>query len=104
MISLTRAAVAGAVAESDEELDKVSIFLRRLMPVVSGNTRHPIQALVRWVCGVLQSKKSLEVYGQDLRDFLTRSGLRFSRLAPWASVLSGGNCAAVHQQLAERSL
>lgn len=39
------------------------------MPVVKGQATHPAQALVPWVCDVLQSKRSLQVYGQDIRDF-----------------------------------
>ena len=50
---------------------KVEAFLRRLLPVVSDNATNPVQALVPWVCDVLQSKQSLEVYGQDIRDFTT---------------------------------
>lgn len=49
--------------------EKVEAFLRRVLPVVSGNAAHPAHALVPWVCDVLQSKQSLEVYGQDIRDF-----------------------------------
>lgn len=60
----------GAVAEGVPEMDKVSVFLRRVMPVVSAEISNPVQALVPWVCDKLQSKKSLEVYGQDIRDFL----------------------------------
>ena len=48
---------------------KVEAFLRSVLPVVSDNATHPAQALVPWVCDVLQSKQSLEVYGQDIRDF-----------------------------------
>jgi hypothetical protein len=53
-------------------MDKVSVFLRRVMPAVAGpdDATHPMQALVPWVCDVLQSKRSAEVYGQDIRDFL----------------------------------
>ncbi len=50
---------------------KVEAFLRRLLPAVSDNATNPVQALVPWVCDVLQSKQSLEVYGQDIRDFTT---------------------------------
>ena len=50
---------------------KVEAFLRRLLPVVSDNATNPVQAHVPWVCDVLQSKQSLEVYGQDIRDFTT---------------------------------
>ena len=42
-----------------------------MLPVVSDNATNPLQALVPWVCDVLQSKQSLEVYGQDIRDFTT---------------------------------
>ncbi len=49
--------------------DKVAAFLRRVLPVVSGNATHPVHVLVPWVCDVLQSKQSLEVYGQEIRDF-----------------------------------
>ena len=51
--------------------EKVEAFLRRLLPAVSDNATNPVQALVPWVCDVLQSKQSLEVYGQDIRDFTT---------------------------------
>ena len=59
---------AGAVAFGKAD-EKVEAFLRRMLPAVSGNATHPAQALVPWVCDVLQSKKSLQVYGQDIRDF-----------------------------------
>lgn len=49
--------------------EKVEAFLRRALPVVSDQATHPAHALVPWVCDVLQSKQSLEVYGQDIRDF-----------------------------------
>lgn len=49
--------------------EKVEAFLRRVLPVVSDHATHPAQALVPWACDVLQSKQSLEVYGQDIRDF-----------------------------------
>ena len=56
---------------SDSHEVKVEAFLRRLLPVVSDNATNAVQALVPWVCDVLQSKQSLEVYGQDIRDFTT---------------------------------
>ncbi len=56
---------------SDSYEAKVEAFLRRLLPAVSDNATNPVQALVPWVCDVLQSKQSLEVYGQDIRDFTT---------------------------------
>lgn len=39
------------------------------MPAVADEATHPAHALVPWVCDVLQSKQSLAVYGQDIRDF-----------------------------------
>jgi len=63
-ISVNPRGVASGIAN-----EKVEAFLRRMMPVVSGDATHPVQALVPWVCDVLQSKQSLEVYGQDIRDF-----------------------------------
>ena len=58
--------------ESSESHEaKVEAFLRRVLPVVSDNATTAVQALVPWVCDVLQSKQSLEVYGQDIRDFTT---------------------------------
>ena len=56
---------------SDSHEAKVEAFLRRVLPVVSDNATNAVQALVPWVCDVLQSKQSLEVYGQDIRDFTT---------------------------------
>ena len=50
---------------------KVEAFLRRVLPVVVDNATNPVHALVPGVCDVLQSKQSLEVYGQDIRDFTT---------------------------------
>ncbi len=49
--------------------EKVEAFLRQMLPVVADQATHPVQALVPWVCDVLQSKQSLAVYGQDIRDF-----------------------------------
>jgi len=71
-VSLTAPSSDGAGLDAKREMDKVSVFLRRVMPVVAGpdDATHPMQALVPWVCDVLQSKRSVEVYGQDIRDFL----------------------------------
>lgn len=49
--------------------DKVEAFLRKMLPAVFDHVTHPAHALVPWVCDVLQSKQSLAVYGQDIRDF-----------------------------------
>jgi len=65
---LTVRANPGEVSSENPE-EKVEAFLRKMMPVVAGKATHPVQALVPWVCDVLQSKRSLEVYGQDIRDF-----------------------------------
>ena len=65
---LTIATNPSVVASGGHE-EKVESFLRRMLPVVSDSATHPVQALVPWVCDVLQSKQSLEVYGQDIRDF-----------------------------------
>jgi len=69
-VGLTPMSVHGAVTDANGEVDKVSLFLRRVMPVVSNDATHPMHALVPWACDVLQSKKSVEVYGQDIRDFV----------------------------------
>lgn len=53
----------------DSHEEKVAAFLLRVLPTVSDTATSPVQALVPWVCDVLQSKQSLEVYGQDIRDF-----------------------------------
>lgn len=69
-LTLTEVPSYGVVDDTSGNLDKVSAFLRRVMPGASTDLGGPIQALVPWVCDVLQSKKSLEVYGQDIRDFI----------------------------------
>lgn len=51
---------------------RIESFLRRLLPVVRDQASHPVQALIPWACDVLNSKASLEVYGQDIRDFLVQ--------------------------------
>lgn len=53
----------------DSHEAKVEAFLRRVLPIVTESGPSPVQALVPWVCDVLQSKQSLEVYGQDIRAF-----------------------------------
>src|SRR5690349_7546937 len=68
-VELTVVPDDGLVVDAKREMDKVSVFLRRVMPVAAGPVTHPVQALVPWACDVLQSKRSLEVYGQDIRDF-----------------------------------
>ncbi len=69
-MDLTIATNPGLIS-SDSHEERVESFLRRMLPVVSDAATHPVQALVPWVCDVLQSKQSLEVYGQDIRDFTT---------------------------------
>ncbi len=54
----------------DSHEAKIESFLSRVLPGVADRATHPIQALVPWVCDVLNSKQSLEVYGQDIRDFV----------------------------------
>src|SRR5579863_1880828 len=71
-VSLTVPSSDGAALDAKREMDKVSVFLRRVMPAVAGpnDATHPVQALIPWACDVLQSKWSLNAYGQDFRDFL----------------------------------
>lgn len=58
------------VAHDAPAADRVEAFLRTMLPVVTDQATHPAHALVPWVCDVLQSKQSLAVYGQDIRDFV----------------------------------
>ncbi len=69
MLELTSLANPRLVSLDSHEA-KIESFLSRVLPVVADRATHPIQALVPWVCDVLNSKKSLEVYGQDIRDFV----------------------------------
>ena len=69
-VELTIGSKSREVSSEGHEAN-VEAFLRRVLPVVSDNATNPVQALVPWVCDVLQSKQSLEVYGQDIRDFTT---------------------------------
>jgi site-specific recombinase XerD len=50
----------------DRQIDE---FLKKLSPALLN--REPLDALVPWACDVLHSKRSIEAYGQDLRDFLS---------------------------------
>lgn len=43
---------------------------------MTDSAKSPVHVLVPWVCDVLQSNQSLEVYRQNIRDF-TRQMERF---------------------------
>ena len=50
--------------------DKVAAFLSRALESANGSNSATAEALVPWICDVLQSNHSVKAYGRDLTDFL----------------------------------
>lgn len=52
--------------------DKVAAFLASALESTNGSGSASAEALVPWICDVLQSNHSVKAYGRDLTDFLRR--------------------------------
>ena len=62
------------VVETEDETGRpAGIIVESFLPNQVPNQKELATALIPWVCDVLRSKRSIEAYGHDLRQFLTHA-------------------------------